>query len=266
VLNGPQGQPNAVGPTNNDDDYTNKSVNTGIAGVAPGGSTTASGTVTFTNTVQNTGNADDNFTLSVQSFPAGATVKITVNSVETTVVNNGTATGAAVPALAIGFGGSADYQVEVTLPSGKTVLTGYDTVLRATSANTASSTNDTIDRLYTGFVQLSKSATVQNLTGVGAANDPVPGAVITFAITYTNVSSSGGTGNVTLTATNLVITENGAVAPNNWASNTDHVVGAADTLGGAIVGDSVGSSLLTDTVASLAAGQSGTFTFKRQIR
>ncbi len=90
--------------------------------------------------------------------------------------------------------------------------------------------------------------------------------MITFAITYTNVSSSGGTNNVTLTATNIVITENGAALPNNWATYTDHVVGATDTLGGAIVGDAVGSNLLTDTIASLTAGQSGVFTFRRQIK
>ena len=41
VLIGPLGQPAAVGPTNSNDDYTNRSVTTGIAGVAPGGVTTA---------------------------------------------------------------------------------------------------------------------------------------------------------------------------------------------------------------------------------
>jgi hypothetical protein len=262
VLNGPQGAANAVGPTNNNDDYTNKSVNTGIAGIPPGGVTDASGTVTFTNTVQNTGNANDNFTLSVTSFPAGATV--VVNGV--TVVNAGVATGNPVPPMSVAFGASSNYTVVVTLPLGKTVLTGYATVIRATSANTVTATNDTIDRVYTGFVQLDKVATVANSTGVGGLTDPVPGAVITFAITYSNVSSSGGVGNVTLTATNVVITENGSVAPNNWATNTDHVVGATDSLGGAITGDALNSNLLTDTVASLAAGQSGVFTFKRQIK
>lgn len=262
VLNGPSGQPAAVGPTDNNDDYTNKSVSVGIAGVQPGGVTTAaSGAISFTNTVANTGNANDNFTLTVTSFPAGATV--VVNGV--TVVNNGVATGNPVPPLAIAFGGTANYSVDVTLPAGLTVLTGYDTVLRATSANTVSSTNDTIDRLYTGFVSLSKTVTVANGTGVGALTDPVPGAQITYAITYTNVSSSGGVGNVTLTATNIVITEDGSSAPNNWATFTTHVVGASDTLGGVITGDSVGSTVLTDTIASLAAGQFGVFTFVRQI-
>jgi hypothetical protein len=262
VLNGPQGQPGAVGPTDTNDDYTNKSVNTGIAGVPPGGVTTAAGSVTFNNTVQNTGNANDSFTLTVTSFPAGATV--VVNGV--TVVNNGVATGNPVPPMAIAFGGSADYQVDVTLPLGMTVLAGYDTVIRATSANTVTSTNDTIDSVYTGFVRLDKLASVSNLTGVGGLTDAVPGAEITFTITYTNVSSSGGTNNVTLTATNIVITENGAALPNNWATYTDHVVGANDTLGGVITGDVAGSNLLTDTIASLVAGQSGVFTFKRLIK
>jgi hypothetical protein len=262
VLNGPTGQPGAIGPTTNNDDYTNKSVNTGIAGVAPGGVTTAAGTVSFTNTVQNTGNANDNFTLTVTSFPVGATV--VVNGV--TVVLNGTATGSPVAPLAIGFGASTNYTVDVTLPLGQTVLTGYDTVIRATSANTNTSTNDTIDRVYTGFVRLVKTAVVANGTGVGGPTDSVPGAVITYAITYTNVSSSGGTGNVTLTATNVVITENGASLPNNWATFTDHVVGATDTLGGVIVGDVAASNLLTDTIASLPAGTSGVFSFLRQIK
>jgi hypothetical protein len=263
VLNGPQGQPGAVGPTNNNDDYTNRSVSAGIAGVPPGGVTTAaSGAINFTNTLQNTGNANDNFTLTVTSFPAGATV--VVNGV--TVVNNGAGTGNPVPAVGLAFGASANYTVSVTLPAGMVVLTGYDTVIRATSGNTPASTNDTIDRVYTGFVRLDKTASVANSTGVGGPNDPVPGAVITFTVTYTNVSSSGGSNNVTLTATNIVITEDGSALPNNWASFTDHVVGATDSLGGTIAGDAVGSNLLTDTIASLAAGQSGVFTFRRQIR
>jgi hypothetical protein len=267
VLNGPQGQPGAVGPTDTNDDYTNRSVNTGIAGVAAGGVTTAAGSVSFTNTVQNTGNANDTFTLTVPTFPAGATVTLTVLGVPTVVVNNGVPTGNSVTPLPIAFGGSANYQVDVTLPLGKLILTGYDTVIRATSANTNTSTNDTIDRVYTGFVRLDKAASVSNLTGVGGPADSVPGAVITFAITYTNVSSSGGTNNVTLTATNIVITENGAALPNNWATYTDHVLGSAnDTLGGTIVGDAVGSNLLTDSIASLTAGQSGVFSFRRTIK
>jgi hypothetical protein len=219
--------------------------------------------VSFINTLQNSGNANDSFTLTVTSFPVGATV--IVNGV--TVVLNGAATGSPVAPLAIGVGASVNYTVDVTLPSGMTVLTGYDTVIRATSANTITSTNDTIDRVYTGFLRLVKTSIVTNSTGVGGPTDSVPGAVITYAITYTNVSSAGGTNNVTLTANIIVITEDGATVTNNWATFTDHVVGsAADTLGGTIVGDGAGSTLLTDTIASLSAGQSGVFSFMRLIK
>ena len=76
VLIGPSGAPGAVGPNDNNDDYTNKSVNTGIAGVAPGGDTTALGQLVYVNTVQNTGNTSDTFTLDAPTVPAGFTVEI----------------------------------------------------------------------------------------------------------------------------------------------------------------------------------------------
>ena len=263
VLLGPNGAPSATGPTNNNDDFTNKSVTTGIAAVAPGGVTTASGQVVFTNTVQNTGNSNDTYTLTAPTVPAGATVEISTNGGTsfTTVSGGGSVN------LAVTFGNSANFLVRVTLPTGQTVLTGYDTVIRATSQNDNTKFNDTIDRVYTGFLRLVKSFTVTNGTGVGAATDAVPGAVINYTITYTNVSSTGGSGSVTLTVNNLVITENGNTAPNNWGTTTDQVVGSGgDSGSGTIAGDSVGSNLLTDTIGSVAPGASGTFTFSRTIK
>ncbi|HUQ33531.1 MAG TPA: hypothetical protein VM095_15520 [Pyrinomonadaceae bacterium] len=280
VLNGPQGAPGAVNNTNNDD-FTNKSVNTGIAGIAPGNGTDAVGVVTFTNTVQNTGNANDTFTLTVGSYPAGSTVKVTVNAVQTTVVNNGTATGNAITPMSIAYGGTANYQVEVTLPIGTTVLSGYDTVVRATSSNTNTQWNETIDRTYTGFIRLVKTATVSNGTGVGGATDPVPGAVIIYAIAYDNVSSAqagSGSGCVTLTASNIVISEDGSAGTNNWGATTTMVLGPpagldpSDSNGGTIIdGSTTGAvtavtNYLKDTVASLGPQQSGVFTFRRQIK
>jgi hypothetical protein len=264
VLVGPNGQPGAVGPTNTNDDYTNRSVNTGIAGIAPTGTTNASGQVIFTNTVQNTGNADDTFTLTAPTVPAGFTVEISTNN----GTNYTTVSGGASVTLAVGYGSSAQILVRVTAPSGQTVLTGFDTIIQAASGITPANTNRTIDRLYTGFIRLDKSYTITNSTGVGGATDPVPGAVITYTITYTNIAATGGTNNSTLTASNLVITEDGTAAPNNWGTYTDHVVNqAADTRGGTITGDSaVTSTVLTDTVPALSAGQSGTFTFKRLIK
>ncbi len=169
--------------------------------------------------------------------------------------------------LAVAFGATANYQVRITAPSGKSVLTGYDTIIRATSQNTPAASNDTIDRVYTGFVRLNKTATVTNGTGIGGPTDAVPGAVIEFVITYTNVTTTGGSGSIGLTATGLVITENGTAAPNNWGTTTDQVVGSAsDTNSGTLAGDTAGSTTLTDTVASLAPGASGTFRFRRTIK
>lgn len=265
VLLGPSGAPNAVGPTNNNDDFTNRSVTTGIAGVQPGGVTTASGQIVYTNTVQNTGNANDTFTFTAPTVPAGFTVEISTNggTSYTTVSGGGSTT------LAVGFGASANILVRITAPTAQTILTGFSTTIRATSGIDNTQKNDTIDRLYTGFIHLTKTATVSNATGVGNATDAVPGADIIYTITYNNIMTSAavGSGNSTLAATNLVITENGSSGSNNWGTTTTQVVGSAsDSNSGTITGDTAGSTVLTDTVASVAAGSSGTFTFKRKIK
>lgn len=277
VLNGPVGQPGAVGPTNNNNDYTNKSVNTGIANVAPGGNTTAPGNaIVFDNTVQNTGNSNDTFTISVFAFPANTTVRVSVDggTIWTVLVNNGVATGAANPTLAVTFGSTANYKVEVTLPTGIPVLTGYDTTIRATSANTPAANNNTIDRVYTGFIRLDKAAVVTNGTGIGNPTDPVPGAVIAYTITYTNISSTGGSNNGLLNATSITITEDGSAGTNNWATYCTYVAASASSQlvspvvvspYGAIVVNGPGT-LLTDTLPGLQAGASGTFKFNVTIK
>jgi hypothetical protein len=260
VLIGPLGAAAAVGPTNNNDDYTNKSVNTGISGVAPTGVTTASGTLVYDNTIQNTGNANDTFTIDAPTVPSGFTVEVSTNggTSYTTVSGGGSLT------LAISFASSANIKVRITEPAGNVVLSGYDSIIRATSGNTPSANNRTIDRLYTGFVRLDKAYSVANGTGVGGATDPVPGAVITYNITYTNISSSNGDANcVKLTASNVVITEDGLAAPNNWGTYTTNSGSPSDSGSGVVV--TVSATKYTDTIASLAPAASAVFTFKRSI-
>lgn len=261
VLIGPNGFPAAVGPTNNNDDYTNRSVAPAIvAGLGDADTTSSNAAVDFVNTLRNTGNGNDVFTLTAPTVPAGFTVQVDTGSGFVTLSGGGSTT------LAVNFGADANVTVRVTAPSGTDVLSGFAVVIRATSANSPASSNDTIDRLYTGFLRLQKTATVINATGVGAATDAVPGADIEYAIAYENISSGGGTNCVQLTASSVVITENGNLAPNNWGTTTTQVVGSAtDTLGGTIAGDAAGSTLLTDTVGTLNPGQSGVFTFRRRI-
>lgn len=265
VLIGPLNSAAATGPNSNNDDYTNRSITNGIAGVAFGGVTTAPGVVIFSNTVRNTGNANDTFVLSVPSAPAGFTVEISVDGTNyvTVVPGNGTLS---VP---VAFGKQETILVRVTAPAGIQILQtgGFSVVVRTTSSVTPGSFNETIDRLYTGFLRMDKAVSVINNTGVGAATDAVPGAEIEYVITYTNIAATGGSGNADLTATNLVVSEDGNQTPNNWGATTDQVVGSAsDTRGGTITGDMAGSVRLTDTVPTVAPQQTGTFRFKRRIR
>src|SRR3989440_1110621 len=143
VLIGPSGAPAAVGPTDNNDDYSNKAVNTGIAGREPGQGTNAQGVLVFVNTVQNTGNANDTITIDAPTVPAGFTVEVSTDGGTTYT----TVSGGGSVSLAIAFGSSANISVRVTEPLGNIVLTGYDTIIRATSGNTPAANNKTIDRL-----------------------------------------------------------------------------------------------------------------------
>ena len=263
VLIGPGGVPGAMGPTGVNDDFSNRSINTGIANVPPGGVTTAAGTIVFRNTVQNTGAGDDVFVISAPASPDGFTIEISLDNGDNYVrlePSNPSLT------LAVGYRASAIMLVRITAPAGLKMLTGFDTVIRATSTATPTATNDTIDRLYTGFIRLDKSATVVNTTGTAGSAIATQGAEIEFAITYSNVSSAAGVGNSLLTAHNLVISQNGNSAPNNWGMTTEHIVGASDTQGGYIIGDQDGSTSLTDIVSTLEAGQSGVFRFKRKVK
>lgn len=214
------------------------------------------------------------YTLTVANFaslPAGSSLLITTPSGSVTV--NGANPSGSVT-VSVARGASVNYTVAFSLASGRTVLTGYSAVIRATSANSPASSNDTIDRLYTGFLRLVKTVTVDNQTGVGGATDAVPGADLVYQIAYENVSSGGGVGSVTLTATNIVISEDGDAGTNNWAANTTQVVGAsgpADSTTGVITdGDTTGAvtattTFLKDSIPSLAPGASGTFTFRRRV-
>lgn len=260
VLVGPCGLPGAMGPTSVDDDFTNRSINTGIANVPPGGVTNASATVVFRNTIQNLGAGDDAIIISAPSAPAG--FKIEISDDDGNTYATVTPWSAAVT-LPVAYHAAATFLVRVTAPAGLKILTGFDTVIRVTSTVNPAVTNDTIDRLYTGFIRIDKTATIINPSGSASA---APGAEIEFAITYANISSTNGEGSSLLTAHNLVISENGFAAPNNWGATTEHVVGASDSQGGIILGDRAGSSALTDMIMTLEAGQFGVFKFRRRIR
>ncbi len=263
VLVGPCGLPGAEGPTGINDDFTNRSIDAGIANVPPGGVTTAAGTIVFRNMAQNVGTGDDVFVITAPSVPAGFRIEISSDEDASFVALDSWNPSFALP---VAHGAAAIFFVRVTAPAGLKVLTGFDTVIRAMSTVTPTATNETIDRLYTGFIQLDKTVTVINSTGVGGPTDPVSGAEIDFAVKYVNVSSADGIGSSLLTAHNLVIKEDGKAPLNNWGATTDHIVGASDSQGGMIFGDREGSSSLSDIITTLEAGRTGIFKFRRRIK
>ncbi|MGB3653867.1 MAG: hypothetical protein WBA41_22005 [Rivularia sp. (in: cyanobacteria)] len=159
VLNGPENAPNAEVNGDNNIDFTNKSAAV-PAGIAPGGTVTDPGTVSFTNTVQNTGNSNADIILEPQvpaatlgSLPTTGTTLITL-----TYDNNGTETeqkavysydGTNLTLTSSERGGAAD-----TTPTPIKILavasndTRNYTVAVDLPDNTDLSTNDGVERGY----------------------------------------------------------------------------------------------------------------------
>ncbi|MFN5837416.1 MAG: hypothetical protein ACK47J_12015, partial [Pseudanabaena sp.] len=353
ILNGPNGTPAAVGPTDNNNDFTNKSALIGPN--IPPGTPIDPAPVSFTNTVVNNGTTAGNIALiptpptPLTDLPTGSVVTISYQSTSATYSYNGTsfvfvsAVGNAangnpisatnpvsIPAAAvpINSGANANYGVSVDLPPGTPLST--DTTAQGAPVTTTiqrgfpvpitafldvnnngaidpdplvEPRNITIDRVYTGFLQLLKESRI--LQGTGAAvqgtdgtfsigpKKPAPGNIIEYRITYKNISESiSGTGNVILNADNVVITEDGTAGTNNWAIDnpptngvidTSNVVGSAKDSGAstitffngipAVLGsDITGLTAATDvtkyvnTVTGVVPPQTTrTFTFQRKL-
>lgn len=159
-----------------------------------------------------------------------------------------------------------------------------------------STTNITIDRLYTGFMRLTKEVQILDENGVivqaWTSDQPtidgvdiLPDYQIEYRITYENISTGvTGSGNTTLTAYDFEIIENGDPAggnPNNWASFTDHEQNTtADqgtveyfTNGGDLTAlttsDPISGTKVDkyeNEVGQVDPGQTGQFQFRRRIR
>lgn len=274
LLNGPQGQPGAIGPINNQDDFTNlSSLN------LPAGSNAAydPDPITFNNTVQNppsnTTNLDNvvlrpispteasnavpgsNFGTNA-NLPNGTTVQITLGAQTATYTFDGTSfnltAGTPVTIASLTPGTSQGYSTIVNLPAGTAQVNSFPVPIVAFVDNNndkqfvpASETvfNVTINRAYTGFISLLKESRIlaaDNATQLEGFTQtptvqPAPGQVIEYRITYTNISTPNvGSGNAVLNATNLEIREDGTATPNNWAAFTDHITGSATDPGGTI--------------------------------
>jgi hypothetical protein len=301
VLNGPNGFPGAIGPTNTNDDYTAASyTNGGTILSAVNGSTVSvpagAAAITIVNSIQNPGNKDDTYNLTaatgtgLTALPAGWTVTFQSAGQSASGSCAAVSAGTVITSVCVPSGATQNYRTIYTPPAGATTFNAfaaYGDAITATSTNDNTKTNVTIDEIFVGgYVKLVKTLGVASgqpcatatVFTPGAANVN-PGDCVQYTVTYTNVAPSGGTNNITLSAASFVITEDGAASggsggtayTNNWAANSGGLyaapVDAGGTLGGYNPGPgAAGSSRFTDTVGALAAGASGTCTFKVQIR
>lgn len=295
VLNGPKDAPDAVAENDNNKDFTNKS-SLVPAGTVPGTLIDPDG-VSFTNTVKNTGTSSANISLiptppvTVGDLPTNTLVTITYGSLSATYKYDGTnfvfqsgqgqvnnqnisATNP-IRIDGVAANATANYGVEVNLPSGTDINRGFPVPITAyiddatPGFQKTEPNNITIDRVYTGFLRMVKLSRVLQGTGpaVGTGQDnfdstpgmdgdvsndvprtPAPGNIIEYQIKYKNISESqSGTGNIVLNAGKVVITEDGTTwdgtKGNNWALDNDnnsvidtsHVVGSAKDSGAATI-------------------------------
>ncbi|MBD2194168.1 MULTISPECIES: beta strand repeat-containing protein [Calothrix] len=196
LLNGPNGQPGALGPTNdNNTDFTNKS--SAVPANTKPGNTIDPSVVSFTNTVQNGGSSSASIVL-VPTPPATATDLRTGTTVTITDPNNAsntatytydssgtgsfTLTSGTSVTLTVAANSITNYTVSVDLPTTTPLSTdtekGYSVPITAfvdadsdKTLDAGEMTNITIDRVYTGFLKLVKFSRILQGTGpaVGAS-------------------------------------------------------------------------------------------------
>jgi len=240
---------------------------------------------------------------------SGTTVTITPGANETTPAP------IIIPTVVVGQ--ALDYYVQVDLPATAVVTKGYSVPIVAyVNSNTADGStfkttgtqlgqdnpfNIEINRVYTGYLDVVKLSRVLQGTGPvlsvpadatfsNTSKTPAPGNIIEYLLSYTNISTpASGSGNVVLNANNIVITEDGAAAPNNWATTTLNVPSTArvDQDGtqpipntvptyNAVITFFTGATATTttdptvtkylDSIPTLTPSQTGYFKFQRQVK
>lgn len=371
ILNGTDGVPGAIGPTGDNDDFTNLSTTVPV-GLAPD-DTFDPDVATFSNTLSNPagptariadvtieplspseatfasdplnaanrvsysfdadgdGNVDgdaaipDGTIVTIKTATgelasyvyelAGSTGTFTLFADENSVGATPSAPDAAARPVNVGDvdgGNSVSYTVEVDLPDGTEQLRGTPIPIVAFADNdpaadpgyqNETTNNITIDRVYTGFMELTKQASIIAADGVTVLEGPTdaitreiePGEFIEYLLEYRNISEAiGGNGSIFLTATDFRLVEDGnAVAipaagsavtatdvVNNWATTTTHeqetvaetgsavnyFTSSADTTATAGTSDPISGTQVEkyeNVVPSVAAGDEGSFTFRR---
>ncbi|KST70383.1 DUF7925 domain-containing protein [Mastigocoleus testarum] len=202
LLNGPEGTPNAIGPTDNNDDFTNKSSLVPPGTIPDQGNTIDPAAVPFTNTIQNGGATPASISLlptppdNPADLPDGTTVTISYQDQSKTYTWNAIigqfdnlVDFITVPDVA--SGAEVNYGVEVNLPNNTPLSTDLNDPADPNSGTIGGfpvpitafvddlipgfqgteTNNRTIDRVYTGFLRLLKESRVLQ----GDGNAPIAG-------------------------------------------------------------------------------------------
>jgi hypothetical protein len=293
LVNGPENQASAIGPNNNNDDFQNKSTPVTLNDLSDGDIDTPT-EVVFKNTFRNNSSSPlDNVTLRpigagdanqapgnninpnpfvTDALPNGTVVTITYNGKAVTYTYNSTtdkfvldANQTPIDIDAVPVGTDITYEVKVKLPADTPQLKGYAVPIVAfvnndndesfnPTGNDGAIYNITIDRVYTGYLQLIKKVRILDAqdavrtTGENGADadgfiagNPTtkiqPGWKLEYKIEYRNISTAqpvNGSGNTILNAKDVVVSDNGLGAQGfaldqdgNGAIDTSHVTGKA---------------------------------------
>ncbi len=349
ILNGPNGTPGAVGPTDNNNDFTNRSTPID-SNITPGTLLTPAvlpnaTSATFTNTVGNpsTTTALTNVLIvpDLSGFvpstsealpPVGAKVTLTYGGSSAVYTYDPTpgpgypngnftfTSGSRILIPELAPNQTINYTVKVDFLAGAPLSTdtekGFSIPVFAfqdgTGVNADSrpgtlvaepTQNRTINRVYTGFLQMVKEARVLDTDGATKVNGQdwtsdstrlaklgAKDRFIEYRITYKNISiapTTAGNGNTTLDAKNIAITEDGANATNSWAKDSDanNIIDTSHTMGsvsmtyggpGSVLfspsGEQTGTTAATDVTkyvhkpgVIIQPQASGTFIFRRKI-
>jgi hypothetical protein len=303
LKNGPRDRPLAIGSTNDNDDFTNKST------PLNGSDNFDPAVLPFVNTVINTSDLTRDIEVVPQiaqptDLPEGTIITLKDPTDETRTATFKYQNGSFVPVTGspsslvlkgVAANKTKNYSVFVDLPANTPVMGIYPVKLVAfvdSNGNdrpeVTESQNATIDRTYTGFMQVIKESRV---LAFDLAPLPAPNGVfspstkpvkldqyIEYRITYRNISTPAvGSGNRTISATNFTLIEDGRVNPNNWASQTlNDPSSAASSAPSAITySTTTGTSVTTDLnivkyenvlTTPVDPGQSGTFSFRRRVK
>ena len=182
-LVGPFGQPAAVGPTGNNDDFTRGRVSLDISG----GLTTVPATVRFINTLRNDGAAPGKFVVTAPTAPPGFSLRVSVDSGASFVsLDRG---GAATTPTEVNPGEERNLDVRIELPAGLAVNTDYDVVIQVSREDAPTKFNRTIDRIRPdpNAPNLTLVKAVRDLNGNDIAGGTAqPGQTIEYTLTLRN--------------------------------------------------------------------------------